>query len=89
MEKTTTLTILNEEGLHARPAGVLAKTAATFKSQIELQFNGKTINAKSIMSLMSSGMTHKSEFVLKVTGDDAETAIAKISDLINNKFNLH
>jgi len=89
MEKMTTLKILNEEGLHARPAGVLAKAAAAYKSQIEIQFNGKTLNAKSIMSLMSSGLTHNAEFTLKVTGEDATEAITKIEELINNKFNLH
>ena len=50
-------TLLNKEGLHARPAGALAKTAAEFKSKIELQFNQKKVNAKSSMSLINSGLS--------------------------------
>ena len=41
------LKILNEEGMHARPAGVLAKLAGSFSSTIEIVANDKTINAKS------------------------------------------
>ena len=46
----------NETGLHARPAGELAKLASTFKSNINLNVNGKTVSAKSILGIMSLGI---------------------------------
>ena len=47
-----TVVIKNEQGLHMRPAGVLAKEAAKYKSNISLVFNGKKINAKSVMNII-------------------------------------
>jgi phosphocarrier protein len=87
--KETTLTILNEEGLHARPAGVLAKAASGFKSQIEIVHNQNTVNAKSIMALMGLGLTKDAQITLRANGDDADLAIEKIAGLINNKFQIH
>ena len=80
--------LLNKEGLHARPAGALAKTAAEFKSKIELQFNQKKVNAKSSLSLMTLGLTHNSEFIIFADGEDAEMAVKKLSDLVDKEFKL-
>ncbi len=81
-------TILNEEGLHARPAGVLAKAATGFQSKIDVIFNGRTVNAKSSMSLMTLGLTKDSEIELRAEGPDAELALNKISELIDHKFQV-
>lgn len=86
LEKT--LIILNEEGMHARPAGVLAKLAGSFTSVIEVVANGKTVNAKSIMSVMSLGLTKDAELVVRTNGADESEALTKIESLINNKFQL-
>lgn len=79
-------TILNPEGLHARPAGQLAKLAASFKSKIEISFNQKTVNAKSSMSLMTLGISHNSEITIKAEGPDAEEALKKVASLVDNHF---
>ena len=86
LEKT--LIILNEEGMHARPAGVLAKLAGSFTSIIEVVANGKTVNAKSIMSVMSLGLTKDAELIVRTNGADESEALTKIESLINNKFQL-
>lgn len=80
--------ILNKEGLHARPAGLLAKTAAEFKSKVEIIFNSKKVNAKSSLSLMTLGLTHNSEFMISADGDDANQALEKIGRLIDNEFKI-
>ena len=80
--------VLNEEGLHARPAGLLVKTAGKFSSNIELSFNDNNANAKSIMSLMGLGLTKDSEVTIIAEGADAESAIQEITNLFNNKFFL-
>ncbi len=83
-----TLKVLNEEGLHARPAGILAKSAAGFSSTIEISFNGKNVNAKSIMSLMGLGLKKDSEFLLKINGTDESNALLAIEELFINKFHV-
>lgn len=84
MEKI--LTIKNKSGLHARPSGMLAKTASSFKSNIILESAGKNINAKSIMSIMSSGLMHNNQVKLIVTGEDENEAFNTIVDLFESGF---
>ncbi len=74
-------TINNPHGLHARPSANLVKTAKEFESEIwvaNLDTDGKAVNAKSLMKLVSLGVKsgHRLQFVAK--GADAEQAIAKI-----------
>lgn len=83
-----TVTVLNEEGIHARPAGILVKLANNFSSEIELLIADGSANAKSIMSIMGLGLTKNSVVIIKAEGDDAEIALKEISNLFNNKFNL-
>ena len=84
----TTVTVLNEEGLHARPAGMLVKLANTFSSEIELAIDDETANAKSIMSIMGLGLTKDSVVTISATGNDAELALQEITKLFNNKFEV-
>lgn len=86
--QTVTVKVLNDEGLHARPAGVLVKTASTFSSEIELSVDGDTANAKSIMSIMGLGLTKDTTVTISADGDDAEAALKEITNLFNNKFHL-
>ena len=80
--------ILNEEGLHARPAGIFSKAAASYQSKIEVIFQGRTVNAKSSMMLMTLGLTKGSEFDLRADGPDSQTAMEQISQLIDHKFQV-
>jgi len=86
MEKT--FKILNEEGLHARPAGAFVKLANEFKSKIEVRANGITKNGKSIMVLMSFGLCMNDEITVIVSGEDEPEAMKKIEDLIENNFKI-
>ncbi|RKD23634.1 phosphocarrier protein [Caminicella sporogenes DSM 14501] len=85
MERT--VKILNESGLHARPAALLVKTASQFKSDIKIEFNGNTLNAKSIMNVMSMGLRKDDEIKLIIDGPDAEEAMKALVELIESKFN--
>ncbi len=78
-------TITNPHGLHARPSANLVKTAKEFESEIwvaNLDGDGKTVNAKSLMKIVSLGVKsgHRLQFVAK--GADAEEAISKIGLVI-------
>lgn len=84
MEKN--IKILNETGIHARPAALLAKTAAQFSSDINIEFNGKTINAKSIMSILSTGLKNGDDIKIVTSGSDETEAMEAIIKLINAEF---
>ncbi len=84
MEKT--VRILNEEGFHARPAGVFVKKATAFASAIEVRHNGASKNGKSIMALMSLGLAKDSEITIAAQGPDADAAVTALVDLVNRKF---
>ena len=52
-----TVTVINEQGLHMRPAGILAKAVAAHKDcKVTLHANGKTIAAKAVMQIMAACM---------------------------------
>ena len=73
MEKK--FTIIDPMGLHARPATVLVNTAGKFASEVTLDYNGKTVNLKSIMGVMSLGVPTNAEITIKAEGEDATEAI--------------
>ena len=85
MEKKTR--IQNESGLHARPASILVMEATKFKSDIEIEYDGKIVNAKSLMGLISLGLGHGSEIKITANGEDEEAAVNTIIKLVENKFN--
>ena len=87
MERT--LKMMNDEGLHARPAAILVKEANAFSSNVEVVVNGNATNAKSIMGLMALGLKKDNEFTIRAEGTDAQAAIETLTTLVNNKFNLH
>ena len=80
------LKIKNQEGLHARPAGVMAKKASEYQSTIQINVNGTIKSAKSIMALMSLGLKKDQEFKLILEGPDAEDAGKALSELVNAEF---
>jgi phosphocarrier protein HPr len=83
-----TFKILNEEGMHARPAGAFVKVANEFKSTVEIKANGITKNGKSIMGLMSLGLSKDSEITVITKGEDEIEALKKLGLLIENKFQI-
>lgn len=83
--ETIELEIRNEHGLHARPAALFVQTAARFTSSISLQNlkeGGRTVNAKSIMEVLTAGVDQGSRVALIAEGDDAGEAIGALRDLI-------
>jgi len=70
--------IIDEMGLHARPATVLVNTAGKFASDITLEYNGKSVNLKSIMGVMSLGVPHNAEIMISANGEDAAEALAAL-----------
>ncbi|HEY6528938.1 MAG TPA: HPr family phosphocarrier protein [Cellvibrionaceae bacterium] len=78
--------IINKLGLHARAAAKFANTANRFSSTIEVSCGEKTINGKSIMSLMLLAASQGTAISLSTTGKDATEALEALLELIANKF---
>lgn len=76
------VTISNETGLHARPASQFVQKASKFKSDIKIVFNDKEVNAKSIMGVLSLGISQGTEIVLKAEGEDESEAVKELIDFI-------
>lgn len=81
-------TILNDKGLHTRPATELVKCATSFKSQIQLTHQDTTVNAKSLLGILMLAAERGAKIVVEAAGEDAEQAVNSIIALADNKFNV-
>lgn len=80
------LKIINELGIHARPAGMLANTASRFSCDIKLLKDGMEINAKSIMGIMTLAAAGGSVIELIAKGRDEAEAVKALTELFARKF---
>ena len=71
-------------GMHMRPASRLAKMAAEYESSVEVNFNGKAFDCKSVMFLMTACIKYNSEIELVCEGPDEEKALAELSEFIES-----
>jgi phosphocarrier protein len=78
--------ILNETGIHARPAAEIVKLTAKFRSEITLSRDGVDVNGKSIMGVMLLAAECGSEIVVRADGEDAEAALEALAALVATKF---
>ena len=77
--------IIDEMGLHARPATVLVNTAGKFSAEINLDYNGKSVNLKSIMGVMSLGVPHNAEVTISASGEDAQEALSALETTLKEQ----
>jgi len=80
------LVVQNKLGIHARPAALFAKTANRFKSDVFVEKDGETINAKSIMGLMMLAAGPGSKILVVAKGPDAADAVQAVEELLGTKF---
>lgn len=78
------IVIPNPTGLHARPAAVLANMAKKYQSDIRLRFGDKKTNVRSVVGLMGLSTNHGDTVYLEATGDDAQAAIAELSEALRS-----
>ena len=83
--ETKSFLIIDETGIHARPATILVQTATKFESNIELEYNSKKVNLKSIMGVMSLGVGKGAEVTIYADGKDEEEAIEAISETLSSE----
>ena len=75
--------IIAETGIHARPATLLVQAASKFGSDINLEYNGKSVNLKSIMGVMSLGVGQGADVTISAEGDDEKEAIAAVAETMS------
>lgn len=78
--------IKDEQGIHARPAGLFVKEAATCESKITISKDGKEVDAKRILGVMGLGVKKDQEIVLKAEGSDEDQAIEKLSKFLQENL---
>jgi len=82
---TKQFTVTSETGLHARPATQLVQEASRYSSDVELEYQNKKVNVKSIMGVMSLGMAQGAAFTIIIDGPDEEEAMTNIEELLNKE----
>ncbi|MBC8586637.1 HPr family phosphocarrier protein [Paratissierella segnis] len=86
MEKIT-VKLTNPEGLHARPAALFVQAANKYSSDLELEANGKIVNGKSIIGIMSLGAFQGEDITMTAKGHDQKEMLEELKKLLEGGFN--
>lgn len=78
--KTFNYVIQDESGIHARPAGLLAKLAKKYESSVEIRKGEKKVQASQLLMLMSLGIKKDEEIQIEIDGADENAAYEEIKD---------
>ena len=79
-------TVINQVGLHARPATFFIQKANEYKSSIWVEKDDRRVNAKSLLGVLSLGIVKGTAIKLIADGPDDEAAINALVELINSEF---
>lgn len=78
--------VVNEHGLHARPAGKVAQAAMNFEAEIVIALDGQEVDAKSILDVLTLAAGPGEVLEIRASGDDAALAADRLVELFKNKF---
>ncbi len=81
-----TITVQNQVGLHARPATFFIQKSNEFKSSIWIEKDERKVNAKSLLGVLSLGITKGTEIKIITDGVDEEEALDALEALIDSNF---
>jgi phosphocarrier protein len=79
--------VANSQGLHARPADMLAREARRWQSRIELVADAQRVDGKSILDVLTLAAEAGTRLVVEATGPDARQALEAIGSLFERRFN--
>ena len=83
---TASVTIVNKLGLHARAASRLVNCASGFTSEIEIVRGTRSVNAKSIMGVLTLAAALGTELVVQADGPDEQQAVDAVTTLFQDRF---
>ncbi|MFZ5426096.1 MAG: HPr family phosphocarrier protein [Thermodesulfobacteriota bacterium] len=78
--------VMNEQGLHARPAAKLAQAAQQFEAAISISMGPQVVDAKSILDILTLAAGHGANLELRARGSDACDALEALADMFKNRF---
>lgn len=78
--------IKDEQGIHARPAGLLVKEAGNFQCRVTIEKAGKEVDAKRIFGIMGLGAKCGDEIILRTDGEDETDAMEVLSNFFKNNL---
>ena len=84
--KSFTYTLTDPQGIHARPAGLLAKAAAGYQSAITLEVNGAKSDAKRLMAIMRLAAKQGMELTVTCSGEDEDAAAAGLEKFLKENL---
>jgi phosphotransferase system HPr (HPr) family protein len=80
--ETVETSIVLPAHLHARPAGKLAQSAALFRSILQIEHNGTSVDPRGVLAVMSLGATAGTTITIRAQGDDAHQAITELTAIL-------
>lgn len=81
------VTVVNEQGLHMRPAGLVAKAAKAYAdTEVLLKVGDKSIKAKAVMQIMAAGIKKGTEVEISADGPMEEAAVTELTNLFESGF---
>jgi phosphocarrier protein len=84
--KSIQIVVENQVGLHARPATLFVQAAQKHQAEITVSYEGKTVNAKSLLGLLSLGVTKDAIITVSANGSDEEAALSALTILLESNF---
>ncbi|HPP59156.1 MAG TPA: HPr family phosphocarrier protein [Candidatus Hydrogenedens sp.] len=78
--------VVNKLGVHARPAGKIAREMQKYDAHIYLIYNGNRRNAKSVIQILSLGAPKDAEILAVAEGKDAQSAIDELEEIFKTGF---
>jgi phosphocarrier protein len=78
--------VKNPQGIHARPAAMIAEVANRFACEVILVHNGREADGKSILSLLTLSAPQGSRLLLRISGEDEESARSALIQLFSEGF---
>lgn len=84
--KSSEVLLTNPVGMHARPAKTFVQTAQQFKSKVTVSYKDKTVNAKSLLSLLTIGASKDALIQICAEGEDEDQALDALVTLVKTNF---
>lgn len=85
---SSTFSILNDKGLHTRPATEIVKCVSKYRCNITLKYQDLAVNAKSLLGILMLAAARGAKIRVEAEGEDAQDAVDALLNLANSKFNI-
>lgn len=84
--KSFTYTITDPEGLHARPAGILVKKVKEFPCTVQVEKDGKSVDARKMFALMGLGIKNGESITITINGEQEEAAVLILEEFFKDNL---